>query len=111
MFESPNGSVLDSPDNLCVTPSGAILFCEDDGGNDADTHLLAPGLTNINRLVGMGRSGKPFEFAVNIFNDSEFAGACFSPDAEILFVNIQGGNSIGSGMTVAITGPWHKGPL
>ena len=111
VFESPNGSVLDSPDNLCVTPSGGILFCEDDASNDADTHLLTPGLTNINRLVGMDRSGKPFEFAVNIFSDSEFAGACFSPDGEILFVNIQGGNSIGSGMTVAITGPWHKGPL
>jgi hypothetical protein len=79
VFESPNGSVLDSPDNLCVTPSGGIRFCEDDATNDADTHLLAPGLTNVNRLVGMGRSGKPFEFAINIFNDSEFAGACFSP--------------------------------
>ncbi|HKQ25099.1 MAG TPA: alkaline phosphatase PhoX [Burkholderiales bacterium] len=111
VFESPSGSVLDSPDNLCVTPSGGILFCEDDASNDGDIHLLAPGLTNINRLVGMGCSGKPFEFAINIFSDSEFAGACFSPDGEILFVNIQGGNATGSGMTVAITGPWRKGPL
>jgi len=111
VFESPNGSVLDSPDNLCVTPSGGILFCEDDASNDADTHLLAPGITNINRLVGLGRHGEPFTFAVNIFSDSEFAGACFSPDGEILFVNIQGGNSTGSGMTLAITGPWRRGPL
>jgi secreted PhoX family phosphatase len=111
VFESPNGSVLDSPDNLCVTPSGGILFCEDDASADSDTHILAPGLTNINRLVGLGRCGDPFTFAVNIFSDSEFAGACFSPDGEILFVNIQGGNSTGSGMTLAITGPWRRGPL
>ena len=111
VFESPNSSVLDSPDNLCVTPAGGILFCEDDASGDSDTHPLAPGITDINRLVGMGRSGEPFEFAVNIFNDSEFAGACYSPDGEILFVNIQGGNSIGSGMTCAITGPWRRGAL
>jgi secreted PhoX family phosphatase len=111
VFESPNSSVLDSPDNLCVTPGGGILFCEDDASVDSDTHPLAPGITDINRLVGMGRSGEPFEFAVNIFSDSEFAGACFSPDGEILFVNIQGGNSIGSGMTCAITGPWRRGAL
>ncbi|MGH6629322.1 MAG: alkaline phosphatase PhoX, partial [Burkholderiales bacterium] len=111
VFESPNGSVLDSPDNLCVTPSGGILFCEDDASADSDTHILAPGFTNINRLVGLGRCGDPFTFAVNIFSDSEFAGACFSPDGEILFVNIQGGNSTGSGMTLAITGPWRRGSL
>jgi hypothetical protein len=49
VFESPNSSALDSPDNLCVTPGDGILF-----------------------------------------------------------VNIQGGNSIGSGMTCAITGPWRR---
>ncbi len=111
VFESPNGSVLDSPDNLCVTPSGGILFCEDDASNDSDTNVLAPGLTNINRLIGLGRTGEPFEFAVNCLNDSEFAGACFSPDGEILFVNLFGDGTVGSGMTCAITGPWRRGPL
>ena len=111
VFESPNSSVLDSPDNLCVTPSGGILFCEDDASGDGDTHPLAPGISNVNRLVGMGRGGEPFEFAVNIFSDSEFAGACFSPDGEILFVNVQGRSRIGSGMTCAITGPWRHGAL
>ncbi len=111
VFESPNSSVLDSPDNLCMTPDGGILFCEDDASGDRDTHPLAPGIFGVNRLVGMGRSGEPFEFAVNIFSESEFAGACFSPDGEILFVNIQGGSAIGSGMTFAITGPWRCGSL
>lgn len=115
VFESPAGSVLDSPDNMCVTPNGAILFCEDDanalGVDDHDTHPLAPGIENVNRLIGLGACGEPFEFAVNILNDSEFAGACFSPDGEILFVNLFGDGSPGSGMTCAIWGPWDEGPL
>jgi secreted PhoX family phosphatase len=61
--------------------------------------------------VGLGRNGEPFTFAVNVFSDSEFCGACFSPDGDILFTNIQGGNANGSGMTLAITGPWRRGPL
>lgn len=111
-FESPAGSVLDSPDNLCVTPGGGILFCEDDAsGADNDTHPLAPGLRNVDRLIGLSRAGEPFEFAVNIYNQSEFAGACFSPDGEILFVNLFGTGTPGSGMTCAIEGPWRRGPL
>lgn len=111
-FESPSGSVLDSPDNICVTPSGGVIFCEDDAtGADGDTHPLAPGIADVNRLVGLSREGEPFEFAVNLLNDSEFAGACFSPDGEILFVNLFGNGTPGSGMTCAIWGPWRRGPL
>jgi len=55
--------------------------------------------------------GVPFQFAVNRLNDSEFACACFSPDGKVLFVNIFGDGTPGSGMTCAITGPWDRGPL
>jgi len=115
VFESPAQSVLDSPDNLCVTPSGAILLCEDDAnpvpGLAGDTHPLAPGVKDVNRLIGLGPGGEPFEFAVNVLNDGEFAGACFSADGEILFVNLFGDATPGSGMTCAIWGPWERGPL
>ena len=111
VFESPNGSVLDSPDNICITPRGGILFCEDDASGDGDGHPLAPGISDVNRLIGMGGLGEPFEFAVNLINDSEFAGACFSPDGSTLFVNLFGGSAAGSGMTCAIWGPWARGPL
>lgn len=111
-FESPGGSVLDSPDNLLVTPRGGILLCEDDAsGSDNDTHELAPGITDVNRLVGLSPRGEAFEFAVNRLNDSEFAGACFSPDGHTLFVNVFGDGTPGSGMTCAITGPWSRGAL
>lgn len=102
VFESPSGKVLESPDNFCLTPNGGVLFCEDDAVSDGD---------EVNRMIGLGPKGEPFTFATNIFSDSEFAGACFSQDGEILFVNIQGGDSAGSGMTLAIWGPWEKGPL
>jgi secreted PhoX family phosphatase len=111
VFQSPLGSVLDSPDNLCITPHGAMLFSEDDASGDNDTHPLAPGITDVNRLIGLGMAGEPFELAVNILNDSEFAGGCFSPDGEVLFVNLFGGSTPGSGMTCAIWGPWERGPL
>lgn len=111
-FESPGGSVLDSPDNLVVTPRGGVLICEDDAsGSDGDTHPLAPGITDVNRLVGLSRRGEAFELAVNTLNDTEFAGACFSPDGTTLFVNIFGNGTPGSGFTCAITGPWRRGPL
>jgi hypothetical protein len=103
--------VLDSPDNLCITPSGAMLFSEDDASGDNDTHPLAPGITDVNRLIGLGMAGEPFELAVNLLNDSEFAGGCFSPDGEVLFVNLFGSSTPGSGMTCAIWGPWERGPL
>jgi secreted PhoX family phosphatase len=111
VFESPSGSVLESPDNLCVTPRGGILFCEDDAIGDRDTHPLTGSLTEINRLVGLGEQGEAFTFAVNLLNSSEFAGACFSPDGEILFVNVFGDAAPGSGMTCAIWGRWDNGPL
>lgn len=94
------------PCNLCVTPSGGILlFCEDDAGSAdtaTDIHPLAPGVTDVNRLIGLTREGVPFTFAVNRLNDCEFAGSCFSPDGDILFVNVFGTDAPGSGMTCAI---------
>ena len=122
VYESPGidaalgRSPLDSPDNLNVTPRGGIILCEDDsgaavGGAD-DTHPLAPGITDVNRLIGLDRDGRPFEFAVNVLNDAEFAGACWAPNApDVLFVNNFGTGAPGSGMTFAVTGPWERGAL
>lgn len=112
VYESPGRKVLDSPDNLTFTPRGGIVLCEDDASDDADTHPLAPGLTNINRLIGLDPGGEPFEFAVNITDESEFAGACFSPDGLTMFVNTFGtGAQDAPGRTYAIQGPWRRGPL
>ena len=116
-YESPGGEVLDSPDNLTVTPRGGLIVCEDDASSDSDTSPHAPGIEDVNRLIGITRSGEAFVFGVNIFSGSEIAGACFSPDGSTLFVNLYGDSTgtprqhAGEGMTCAITGPWRRGPL
>jgi uncharacterized protein len=92
IFESPNVSVLDAPDNICVTPRGGLLLCEDGGGEQY--------------LRGLTTRGQIFDFAKNLANDNEFAGATFSPDGQTLFVNIQT-----PGATYAIWGPWANGAL
>ena len=102
------------PDNLCVTPRGAILFCEDDATDaDRDTaRARAAASPNVNRLVGLTRGGRALHVrGERARTATEFAGACFSPDGTILFVNIFGDRTAGSGMTCAITGPWSDGPL
>jgi hypothetical protein len=105
VFESPGAEVLDSPDNITVSPRGGLLLCEDGSGDQW--------------LRGLTRGGQIFDFALNQMNDAEFAGACFSPDGHTLFVNIQGATRgdpsapgvKGEGQTLAIWGPWAKGAL
>ncbi len=101
IFESKSAEMLDAPDNVTVSPRGGIVICEDGD--------------NGNYVRGLTPDGKIFDFAQNITNDREFAGATFSPDGETLFVNIQGDLSVGGpgnkGMTFAIWGPWEQGAL
>jgi secreted PhoX family phosphatase len=52
-------------------------------------------------IIGIRPNGTQYAIADNAYNESELAGICFSPDASMLFVNIQY-----PGMTIAITGPW-----
>jgi secreted PhoX family phosphatase len=108
-YESPGGEVMDSPDNLTVTPRGGLCVCEDDA-SDADGH-------DPNRVIGISPNGRAFTFAECIFSASELAGVCFSPDGDTMFVNLYGDSTgtpadhAGAGMTCAITGPWRRGPL
>ena len=91
MYESPSGAELDSPDNLTVTPRGGLIMCEDDASSAyADKHPLAPGIEQVNRAHRADPGGEAFEFAVNILNSSELAGACFSPSGRTLFFNLFG---------------------
>ena len=96
LFESPSRTVLELPDNLCISPKKASLLCED-------------GLVE-NYLRGVTRDGEIFDFALNAIAQrmgEEFAGATFTPDGKVLFVNIQAS----SGVTFAIWGPFRKGAL
>lgn len=102
VFESPSTAVLDAPDNICVSPRGGIVICEDGGGTQF--------------LRGLTRNGQVFDLvrAASAVDATEFAGACFSPDGRILFFNTQGStDSQGTerGGTFALWGPWANGAL
>ena len=112
IYNSQSAAECENPDNLTVTPRGGLLMCEDNAGstqNDAE------------RLLGLTLGGDIFTFAKNNivlksaynskvgagdYRQNEWAGACYSPDGQWLFVNIQT-----PGVTFAITGPWGSGPL
>ena len=92
VFESPSQDLLERPDNICFSPGGSLLLCEDGGGTDY--------------LRGVTSKGQIFDFGRNDLNGAEFAGATFAPDGQTLFVNIQT-----PGITFAITGPFDRGAL
>lgn len=94
VYESVDPELLQSPDNICVSPnSGGLVLCEDGAGTDM--------------LRGVTDRGEIFDFAaLNSSNTSELAGATFSPDGQVLFFNVQT-----PGVTYAVTGPWRSGAL
>jgi secreted PhoX family phosphatase len=90
-LESENIRSLNMGDNLTVAPWGHLVVCEDNYSTETRNHIK--GVTPEGRTYVIGR---------NVFTgNSEFAGACFSPDGQVLFVNI-----MYPGVTFAIRGPW-----
>ena len=109
VFASPSSAVLNAPDNVCVSPRGGLVLCEDGSG--------------LEFLHGLSPSGEIFPFAQNNavlpasyaatkgysgdFTSSEWCGATFEPKiGNWLFANLQS-----PGITFAITGPWRQGAL
>ena len=95
VYESTDAARLEAPDNITVSPRGGLLLCED--GSDEQY------------LRGVDFEGRIFDFALNLISenqDKEFAGATYSPDGSVLFVNIQT-----PGVSFAIRGPWERGTL
>lgn len=106
IYESPNPEILDMPDNLTVTPNGGLVLCEDSDHRPQRMH----GLTKDGQLVDLAVNNvilkKKFNGFRGDYRKQEWCGACFSPDGQWLFANIQT-----PGFTVAITGPWKDGGL
>ena len=103
VYESREAEALDKPDNITVSPRGALVICEDRDNE-------------VPRLIAISPQGRVTAFARNAlrldgernmwsgdFSKREFAGACFSPDGRWLFVNVQV-----PGISFAITGPWAR---
>ncbi len=104
LFESPGAAVLNMPDNLCASPNGCLVMCEDGSRPGQRVQVLTPDGTlfafaeNVMRLRGEkhGHRGD--------FRSGEWSGVCFSPCGKWLFANLQS-----PGVTLAITGPWGDG--
>ena len=90
-YESADLAYFNLGDNLTVMPTGHLMICEDQYTDITDNHLR-----------GITPGGKAYTFAKSRVQ-TEFAGACFSPDGSTMFVNFYAPT-----MTLAITGPWGK---
>jgi len=111
IFESSGHNGFSGPDNIIVSPGGSLMICEDRLG------LFKKG----QRIAGLNAAGELFEFCQlnpelrasygghdlqDTAARSEWAGVCFSADGKWMFANIYN-----PGVTIAITGPWHEGPV
>jgi hypothetical protein len=105
LFESPGAEVLNAPDNITVSPRGGLVLCEDGSGEEFVHGLTVNGEIFPFAKNNVQLNGERNGFTGN-FTGSEFAGACYSPDGDWLFVNVQS-----PGITFAITGPWRTGAL
>ena len=90
-FESRSHHVFNSGDNLTVAPNGHLIVCEDQYTDIVDNYLR-----------GLTPAGLPYDMA-RLRLQTELAGACFSPDGRVLFVNV-----FAPTRTLAITGPWER---
>jgi secreted PhoX family phosphatase len=106
LFESPSADVLNAPDNLCVSPRGGLVLCEDGSGTEYVHGLTTDGIIFRFAENNVDLRTTPVGGFNQDYRGSEFAGACYSPDGKWLFVNIQD-----PGITFAITGPWKFGAL
>ena len=88
-FESESTEQFNYGDNLAVAPNGHLIVCEDQYTAVVDNHIR--GITPDGRAYNLAR----------LHAQTELAGACFSPDGKVLFVNAYGPTA-----TLAITGPW-----
>ncbi len=88
-YESRSAADYSFGDNLCIAPFGDLVVCEDQYGDTVDNYLR--GITPAGQAYALGR----------LRLQTETAGACFSPDGRVMFLNIYS-----PAMTIAITGPW-----
>jgi secreted PhoX family phosphatase len=110
VYASTDANVLNAPDNICVSPRGGLVLCEDGSGLE-----FMHGLTPDGEIFRLAQNNAvlPSELAAargysrTDFSDSEWAGATFEPkNGNWLFASLQS-----PGITFAITGPWRQGAL
>lgn len=99
-FHQPN-PVLDSVDNIVMTPGGDIVVVEDKSEANQQAVAIQPDGRIAPMVQLVGHEG------------SEITGPAFSPDGRFFYFSSQrgpgNGNSVGTaGITYAIEGPWYR---
>jgi secreted PhoX family phosphatase len=109
-----------NPDNITISPRGGMLTCDDGddvedqfgsgqrlmgytGGGESYIFAKSNAVLTDADIAKMGRTG---QFPAGDYRGAEFAGACFDPRGDTLFVN-----NFTPGFTAAIRGPWKIGNL
>jgi secreted PhoX family phosphatase len=109
IYESTTPNLLKHPDNVVIVPqTGDMFLCEDSS--------ILPQF-----IRGLTLDGEIYDFAQALVGETEFAGACFDPDGQTLYVNQYGmrsamdtspdlpfGPPSQGGITYAIYGPFEK---
>ncbi len=98
LYESESELELEGPDNVVVVPqTGDVFLCED---------AVAP-----QYVRGLTMKGELYDFARTVENETEFAGACFDPDNQTLYLNQYGVRStdLPFGPPLSIPGTFHGG--
>ena len=109
IYESTTPNLLKHPDNIVIVPqTGDMFLCE-------DSSILPQ------NIRGLTLDGEIYDFAQALIGETEFAGACFDPDGQTLYVNQYGLRSATDtspdlpfgppgqgGVTFAIFGPFEK---
>ena len=108
VFESPDAATLNAPDNICVSPRGGIVLCEDGSGSEFLHGLTPEGQIAPFAMNNVDLRASSVNGISGDFRSSEWAGACFDVGGggNWLFASIQS-----PGVTFAITGPWRRGAL
>ncbi len=94
--ESTDAAVLDYVDNITIAPNGHVIGCED---RKVGTNHIK-GVMPDGRIYTIARNAEPHDADDS---SNEWAGCCFSPDGQTMFVNLYS-----PGATIAITGPWDR---
>ena len=102
VYISIDRNKLENPDNVVIVPQTQDIFlCEDSDGDQF--------------IRGVTQDGEIYDFAMTMANNTEFCGAVFDPDGQVLYVNQQGergglpdGPPDGQAVTYAIYGPFEK---
>ncbi len=95
--DTAEDQLFQTPDNICVSPYGGLMVCEDGDGE--------------NYVIGVTEAGDPYLFARNRQNVgtadqpsfAELTGVSFADNGRTMYVNCYN-----PGTTFAITGTWRR---